>query len=81
MRNKMAATIMNMELQKVDILKPSMMMEGDFIDYDGEVVEILSIESDPDQYFWYAEYQNEFGEKDTAKLVDSEYYDWYVHVN
>ncbi len=77
----MAATMMNMELQKVDILKPSMMMEGDLIDYDGEVVEILSIESDPDQYFWYAEYQNEFGEKDIAKLVDSEYYDWYVHVN
>ena len=72
--------MMNMELKKVDILKPSMMMVGDFIRYNDEVVEILSLESDPDQYFWYAEYQNEFSEKDTAQLVDSEYYDWYVHL-
>jgi len=76
----MAATMMNMELKKIDILKPSMMMVGDFIRYNDEVVEILSLESDPDQYFWYAEYQNEFGEKDTAQLVDNEYYDWYVHL-
>jgi len=76
----MTATMMNMELKKVDILKPSMMMVGDFIRYNDDVVEILSIESDPDQYFWYAEYQNEFGERDTAQLVDSEYYDWYVHI-
>jgi len=76
----MTATMMSMELKKVDILKPSMMMVGDFIGYSDDVVEILSIESDPDQYFWYAEYQNEFGEKDTAQLVDSEYYDWYVHI-
>ena len=69
--------MMNMELKKVDILKPSMMMVGDFIDYNGEVVEILSIKSDPEQYFWYVEYQNEFSEKDTAQLVDNEYYDWY----
>ena len=73
----MAATMMNMELKKVDILKPSMMMVGDFIDYNGEVVELLSIDSDDKQYYWYAEYQNEFGEKDIAQLVDSEYYDWY----
>ena len=72
--------MMNMELKKIDILKPSMMMVGDFIRYNDEVVEILSLESDPDQYFWYAEYQNEFSEKDTAQLVDSEYYDWYVHL-
>jgi hypothetical protein len=76
----MAATMMNMELKKVDILKPSMMMVGDFIEYNGEVVEILSIKSDPEQYFWYAEYQNEFSEKDTAQLVDNEYYDWYIHL-
>jgi hypothetical protein len=76
----MAATMMNMELKKIDILKPSMMMVGDFIRYNDEVVEILSLESDPDQYFWYAEYQNEFGEKDTAQLVDNEYYDWYIHL-
>ncbi len=72
--------MMNMELKKIDILKPSMMMVGDFIRYNDEVVEILSLESDPDQYFWYAEYQNEFGEKDTAQLVDNEYYDWYIHL-
>ena len=72
--------MMKMELKKVDILKPSMMMVGDFIRYNDEVVEILSLESDPDQYFWYAEYQNEFGEKDIAQFVDSEYYDWYIHL-
>jgi hypothetical protein len=54
-----------------------MMMVGDFIDYNGEVVELLSIDSDDKQYYWYAEYQNEFGEKDIAQFVDSEYYDWY----
>ena len=72
--------MMNMELKKVDILKPSMMMVGDFIDYEGDIVEILSLDSDDNQYYWYAEYQNEFGEKDTAQLVDNEYYDWYVHI-
>jgi hypothetical protein len=55
-------------------------MVGDFIGYNDEVVEILSLKSDPEQYFWYAEYQNEFSEKDTAQLVDNEYYDWYVHL-
>jgi hypothetical protein len=73
----MAATMMNMELKKVDVLKPSMMMVGDFIDYEGDIVEILSLDSDDNQYYWYAEYQNEFGEKDTAKLIDDKNYDWY----
>ena len=69
--------MMNMELKKVDVLKPSMMMVGDFIDYEGDIVEILSLDSDDNQYYWYAEYQNEFGEKDTAKLIDDKNYDWY----
>jgi hypothetical protein len=76
----MAAIIKNMELKKVDQLKPDALMPGDIISYDEQIVEVISISEDIDANFYFVEYKDEFGEKDTAQFHYAELINWYVYV-
>jgi len=76
----MAAIIKNMELKKVDQLKPYQLMPGDIIFYDERIVEVISISEDSYGNFYYVEYTNDFGEKDTAPFSHDELIDWFVYV-
>ena len=76
----MAAIIKNMELKKVDQLKPDALMPGDIISYDDRIVEVISISEDSDANFYFVEYVDDFGEKDIAQFHYAELIDWYVYV-
>ena len=56
----------NMELKKVDQLKPDALMPGDIISYDERIVEVISISEDADANYYFVEYVDDFGEKDIA---------------
>ena len=70
----------NMELKKVDQLKPYALMPGDIISYDERIVEVISISEDIDGNFYFVEYQDDFGEKDVAQFHYAELIDWFVYV-
>ena len=70
----------NMELKKVDQLKPDALMPGDIISYDERVVEVISISEDADANYYFVEYVDDFGEKDIAHFHYAELIDWYVYV-
>jgi len=76
----MAAIIKNMELKKVDQLKPDALMPGDIISYDERIVEVISISEDIDGNFYFVEHIDDFGEKDVAQFHYAELIDWYVYV-
>jgi hypothetical protein len=77
----MAAIIKNMELKKVDQLKPDALMPGDIISYDERIVEVISISEDAYANFYFVEYKDDFGEKDIAEFHYAELIDWYVYVD
>lgn len=76
----MTATMNSMELKRVDTIKPNSLMEGDLIQVDGEIVEIISIESDANQDYWAAIVKNDFDEEYDVILIDDHDYAWYVYV-
>jgi hypothetical protein len=76
----MAAIMKNMELKKVDRLKPDALMPGDIISYDERIVEVISISEDAYANFYFVEYKDDFGEKDVAQFHYGELIDWYVYV-
>ena len=76
----MADIMKNMELKKVDQLKPDALMSGDIISYDERIVEVISISEDADANYYFVEYVDDFGEKDIAQFHYAELIDWYVYV-
>ena len=76
----MAAIMKNMELKKVDQLKPDALMPGDIISYDERIVEVISIEEDANANWYFIEYKDDFGEKDVATFYYEELIDWFVYV-
>jgi hypothetical protein len=77
----MAAIMKNMELKKVDQLKPDALMPGDIISYDERIVEVISISEDAYANFYFVEYKDDFGEKDVAQFHYAELIDWYVYLD
>jgi len=69
----MAATIMNMEYVKVDILTAGQLMVDDFILVDNEVVSIVEIVSLADGYT--LEIINDFGERETIQVGEYDQFD------
>jgi hypothetical protein len=69
----MAATIMNMEYVKVDILTAGQLMVDDFILVDNEVVSIVEIVSLTDGYT--LEIINDFGERETIQVGEYDQFD------
>jgi hypothetical protein len=69
----MAATIMNMEYVKVDILTAGQLMVDDFILFNNEVVSIVEIVSLADGYT--LEIINDFGERETIQVGEYDQFD------
>jgi hypothetical protein len=69
----MAATIMNMEYVKVDILTAGQLMVDDFILVDNEVVSVVEIVSLADGYT--LEIINDFGERETIQVGEYDQFD------
>ena len=69
----MAATIMNMEYVKVDILTSGQLEVDDLIQVGDEVVSIVEIVSLPDGYT--LEIINDFGEREVIEVEEYEQFD------
>ena len=63
----MTATIKNMELIKADNLTPDQLMIGDLIELDGDIVEVIFIESDSTGDNYDIQTKNEFDELDITQ--------------
>jgi hypothetical protein len=72
MRIKMTATINSMELVYADLLTPSQLMEGDLVEIDEIIVDVISIEDDATGDNYTITYKNDYGEEDVF-LCDYEH--------
>jgi hypothetical protein len=77
----MAATIMNMELVWADKLTPGSLMVDDLIKVDGELIEIIEIDSDSTGDNYFIEYADAYGEQDTITIAHDAYVDLYVYID
>lgn len=79
--NKMTATIANMELVWADKLTPGSLMDDDLIKVDGELYEILNIESDSTGDNYFIDCVDVYGERDTITIAHDVYVDLYVYID
>ena len=64
----MPATMLNMELIHADSLSPDQLMEGDLVEIEEGIVEVISLHSDATGDNYFVKWQNEFGERDEIKI-------------
>jgi len=76
----MTATITNMELVWADKLTPGSLMVDDLIKVDGELIEIISIDSDATGDNYLIEYADAYGERDELTISHDTYVDLYVYI-
>jgi hypothetical protein len=69
-----------MDLKKVDVLHPDQLEIGDLIGYQGNIVEVNSIESN-DGLTYFVEYTDDYGDTDTAVVMHDEMLDWYYYID
>ena len=77
----MTATIMNMKFVYADLLTPSQLMEGDLINIDDEIVEVISIVDDARGDNYTIKHRNDFGEEDETFCTYEDMFKLYVFVD
>ena len=65
----MSATIKTMDIKQVDLLTPSMLMENDLIGFGGDIVRVISIESDGTGDNYSIAYEDDYGDKDVITFA------------
>ncbi len=78
--NKMAATINDMELVYADLLTADQLMEGDLVDIEGTIVDVILIEDDATGDNYTITYRNEYGEEDVFECSYEHVFKLYVFV-
>jgi hypothetical protein len=76
----MTATINAMELVYADLLTPSQLMEGDLVDIEGSIVDVISIEDDATGDNYTITYRNEYGDEDIFECSYEHVFKLYVFV-
>jgi hypothetical protein len=74
----MTATILNMDLKKVDVFSVDILMPDDLIGIDGMVCEVKEINSLKDGYA--ISYVDEYGELEVIEVSDDAKFDFYVYI-
>jgi hypothetical protein len=77
-RNKMGATMLNMEFKKVDVLNVDQLEIDDYISVQGEVVQITGITPLPNGYAIM--FLDSYDEEDLIEVDDYATFKWYVLV-
>ena len=77
----MTDTITNMELVYADLLTPGQLMEGDLINIDNDVVEVISIEDDATGDNYTITYRNDYGEEELFECNYEHVFKLYVFVD
>ena len=77
----MTATMKTMKLSYADLLSPSQLMEGDLINVDNEVVEIISIDEDALGDNYTITYRNDYDETEEITYNYEDKINLYVFVD
>jgi hypothetical protein len=77
----MAATMIDMKFIYADLLMPSQLMEGDLIDVDGEIVEVISVVDDATGDNYTITYKNEFDEEEETFCTYEDMFKLYVFID
>lgn len=76
----MAATMLSMKLQHVDVLNVDQLEIDDFIELDeNEIVQVLKIETTKDSYIIH--YLDEYDEDGIVEVNDNASFNWYVLID
>lgn len=76
----MNATIQNMELVYADLLTPGQLMEGDLINIDFDIVEVIAIKDDATGDNYTITHRNDYGEEEEYFCTHEEMFKLYVFV-
>jgi len=76
----MSATIKPMELVYADLLTADQLMEGDLVDIEGSIVDVILIEDDATGDNYTITYRNEYGEEDIFECSYEHVFKLYVFV-
>jgi uncharacterized membrane-anchored protein len=76
----MTDTMTRMELVYADLLTPSQLMEGDLINIDFDIVEVISIVDDATGDNYVITHRNEYGEEEEYFCTYEEMFKLYVFI-
>jgi hypothetical protein len=76
----MTATINAMELVYADLLTADQLMEGDLVDIEGSIVDVILIEDDATGDNYTITYRNEYGDEDVFECSYEHVFKLYVFV-
>jgi hypothetical protein len=76
----MSVTMKPMELVYADLLQPGQLMEGDLVEIDGVIVDVVSIEDDATGDNYIITYRNDYGEEDVFECNYEHVFKLYVFV-
>jgi hypothetical protein len=76
----MTDTMKTMELVYADLLTPSQLMEGDLVDIEGVIVDVVSIEDDATGDNYTITYRNDYGEEDVFECNYEHVFKLYVFI-
>ena len=81
MRNKMNATMSDMELVEADKLAPDQLMIGDLIKVNNDILEVIFIESDSTGDNYDVQVKNEFDELEIIQFAYTDSIPLYVFID
>ena len=81
MRNKMNATMSDMELIEADTLAPDQLMIGDLIKVNNDILEVIFIESDSTGDNYDVQVKNEFDELEIIQFAYTDSIPLYVFID
>ena len=73
--------MIDMKFIYADLLMPNQLMEGDLIDIDGEIVEVISVDDDATGDNYSITYKNEFDEQDVKMCTYEDMFKLYVFID
>lgn len=77
----MTATITNMKFVYADLLTPSQLMEGDLINIDNDIVEVISIVDDATGDNYTITHRNDYGEEEETTCTYEDMFKLYVFID
>ncbi len=76
----MTATMETMKFVYADLLTPSQLMEGDLINIDNDIVEVISVVDDATGDNYTITHRNEYGEEEETVCTYEDMFKLYVFI-
>jgi len=77
----MTATMETMKFVYADLLTPSQLMEGDLINIDNDIVEVLSVVDDATGDNYVITHRNDYGEEEETNCTFEDMFKLYVFID